>query len=233
MKTIHLDELDKKLITLFPGRVVKKDLVKDLKVGFTIPVFVLEYLLGKYCSTTDKEEIQSGLIQVKNAIAERIVHGDQSELIKARLERFGTIKLIDLATVTFDERSGKYWAHLATAGLSHINIEPQLVYRNERLLTGGVWSNVELIYDESMMHGTSLRPFILSRLSPIQVASANLEEYLKGRQEFSRDEWIDVLLRSLGYEPSHQDFTMRRKLLFLLRLIPMVEKNYNMIELGP
>lgn len=233
MKTIELDEIDKKLITLFPGRVVKKDLVKDLKVGFTIPVFVLEYLLGKYCSTTDEDEIQSGLIQVKNAIAERIVHGDQSELIKARLERFGTIKLIDLATVTFDERSGKYWAHLATAGLSHINVEPQLVYRNERLLTGGVWSNVELIYDETMMHGSSLRPFILSRLSPIQVASANLEEYLKGRQEFSRDEWIDVLLRSLGYEPSHPDFTMRRKLLFLLRLIPMVEKNYNMIELGP
>lgn len=233
MKTVQLDELDKKLTTLFPGRVVKKDLVKDLKVGFSIPVFVLEYLLGKYCSTTDEDEIQSGLVQVKSAIAERIVRGDQSELIKARLERFGTVKLIDLVTVTFDERSGKYWAHLATAGLSFINIEPQLVYRNERLLTGGVWSNVEMIYDDTIMHGASLRPFVLSRLSPIQIASANLEEYLKGRQEFSRDEWLDVLLRSLGYEPSHSDFTFRRKLLFLLRVVPMVEKNYNIIELGP
>jgi len=233
MKTTQLDETDKKLITLFPGRVVKKDLVKDLKVGFTIPVFVLEYLLGKYCSTTDEDEIQTGLIQVKNAIAERIVHGDQSELIKARLERFGSVKIIDLVNVTFDERSAKYWAHLATAGLSFVNIDPDLVYRNERLLTGGVWSNVELLYDETILHGTSLRPFVISRLAPIQVASANLEEYLKGRQEFTRDQWINVLLRSLGYEPTHPDFTFRRKLLFLLRVIPMIEKNYNLIELGP
>jgi len=233
MKTTQLDEIDNKLISLFPGRVVKKDLVKDLKVGFTIPVFVLEYLLGKYCSTTDEEEIQTGLIQVKNAIAERIVHGDQSELIKARLERFGSVKIIDLVNVTFDERNGKYWAHLATAGLTFVNIDPDLVYRNERLLTGGVWSNVELIYDETILHGTSLRPFVISRLAPIQVASANLEEYLRGRQEFTRDQWINVLLRSLGYEPTHPDFTFRRKLLFLLRVVPMIEKNYNLIELGP
>ena len=135
--------------------------------------------------------------------------------------------------MTFDERSGKYWGHLATAGLSFVNIDPDIVYRNERLLTGGVWSNVELLYDETIMHGTSIRPFIIGRLAPIQVASANLEEYLKGRQEFTRDQWINVLLRSLGYEPTHPDFTFRRKLLFLLRVIPMIEKNYNLIELGP
>jgi len=228
-----MDEFDEKLSKFFPGRIVRKDLVKNLKVGFTIPVFVLEYLLGKYCSTTDEDEIQSGLIHVKTAIAERIVRGDESELVKARLERFGTVKLIDLVTVTFDERGGKYWAHLATCGLSHVNINPDLVYRNERLLTGGIWSNVELIYDESIMYHGFLFPFVLSRLSPIQVASANFEEYLKGREHFTRDEWIDVLLRSLGYEPKHPDFTFRRKLLFLLRLVPMVEKNYNIIELGP
>jgi len=233
MSNIELDEIDKKLTRLFPGRVVKKDLVKDLKVGFTIPVFVLEYLLGKYCSTTDEKEIENGLIQVKNAIAERIVSGDQSELIKARLERFGSAKLIDLVSVTFDERSGKYWAHLATAGLGFVNISPDIVYRNERLLTGGVWSNIELLYDETIMHGASMRPFVISRLSPIQVASANLEEYIRGRIEFTKDEWITVLLRSLGYEPTNEDFTERRKLLYLLRVIPMIERNYNLIELGP
>jgi len=230
---LELDELDEKLAQLFPGRIVRKDLVKNLKIGFTIPVFVLEYLLGKYCSTIDEDEIQSGLIHVKTAIAERIVRGDESELIKARLERFGSVKLIDLVMVTFDERFGKYWAHLATCGITHVNIDPELVYRNERLLTGGIWSNVELIYDESIMYGGALRPFVISRLSPIQVASANFEEYLRGREHFTRDEWINVLLRSLGYEPTHPDFNFRRKLLFLLRLVPMVEKNYNLIELGP
>lgn len=229
----HLDELDNRLNQLFPGRIVRKDLVKNLKVGFTIPVFVLEYLLGKYCSTTNEDEIQSGLLQVKSAIAERIVRGDQSELIKARLERFGSTKLIDLATVTFDERSGKYWAHLATCGISGINIDPELVYRNERLLTGGIWANIELGYDESLVHKSAMRPFVVNKLAAIQVASANLEEYLKGRAQFSRDEWIDVLLRSVGYEPTHPDFTFRRKLLLLTRLIPFVEKNYNLIELGP
>jgi ATP-dependent Lon protease len=232
-KEPKLDELDEKLSKSFPGRIVRKDLVKNLKLGFTIPVFVLEYLLGKYCSTTDETEIQSGLVHVKTAISERIVRGDESELVKARLERLGSVKLIDLVTVTFDEKGGKYWAHLATCGLSHVNIDPKFVYRNERLLTGGVWSNVELIYDESMVYHGVLRPFVISRLSPIQVASADLEEYLRGREQFTRDEWINVLLRSLGYEPTHRDFTFRRKLLLLLRLVPMVEKNYNLIELGP
>jgi ATP-dependent Lon protease len=227
------DELDEKLSKLFPGRVVRKDLVKNLKVGFTIPVFVLEYLLGKYCSTTNDDEIQSGLVHVKSAISERIVRGDESELVKARLERIGSAKLIDLVTVTFDEKYGKYWAHFATCGLSQVNIAPNLVYQNERLLTGGIWSNVEVIYDESSVSHGVLRPFVINKLSPIQVASANLQEYIKGREHFTRDEWINVLLRSLGYEPTHPDFTFRRKLLFLLRLVPLVEKNYNLIELGP
>ena len=175
-KKPKLDELDEKLSKFFPGRIVRKDLMKNLKVGFTIPVFVLEYLLGKYCSTTDEDEIQSGLVHVKTAISERIVRGDESELVKARLERLGSVKLIDLVTVTFDERGGRYCAHFATCGLSHVNVDPKLVYRNERLLTGGVWSNVELVYDEPMIYHGVLRPFVLSRLSPIQVASVELEE---------------------------------------------------------
>lgn len=230
-----VDPLDSKLTEVFPGRVVRKDLVHKLKVGFNIPVYVLEYLLGKYCSTTDEEEITQGLYMVKQAVADRVVRADQGELIKARLQRSGVMKLIDLITVTFDEkdRGGKYWAKLATAGLEKVHIEESLVYKYERVLTGGVWANLEITYDESLVHGGVTRPFVLSRMQPIQIASARLDEFIDGREEFTRDEWANVLLRTMGYEPTHPDFTWRRKLLCLLRLIPMVEKNYNLIELGP
>ncbi|MGE0827267.1 MAG: protease Lon-related BREX system protein BrxL [Candidatus Binatia bacterium] len=234
-EAVMVDDLDRKLATAFSGRIVRKDLVKRLKVGFNIPVYVLEYLLGKYCSTTDDEEIQAGLEQVKSAITERIVRGDESELVKVRLQRAGSLKLIDLVTVTFDEKvqGGKFWARLATCGLDKVHIEPDTVHQHERLLTGGIWANVELLYDDSLISDGVIRPFVLHRLAPIQIASANINEFIDGRQLFSRDEWIDVLLRSMGYEPLHPDFTLRRKLLFLLRLIPMVERNYNLIELGP
>jgi len=232
---IELDDLDNKLAAAFSGRIVRKDLVKKLKVGFNIPVYVLEYLLGKYCATTNEAEIQAGLEQVKSAIAERIVKGDQSELVKARLQRTGSQKLIDLVTVTFDEKvqGGKFWARLATCGLDKVHIDHDIVHKHERLLTGGVWANVELVYDDSIGNDGAIRPFVLHRLSPIQIASANFDEFLEGRKQFSRNEWIDVLLRSMGYEPHHPDFSFRRKLLYLLRLIPMVERNYNLIELGP
>lgn len=234
-KEFILDELDKKLAEAFPGRIVRKDLVKKLKVGFNVPVYVLEYLLGKYCSTTNEEEIKLGLEQVKSAISERIVKGDQSELIKARLQRSGSLKLIDLVTVIFDEKvqGGKFWAKLATCGLDSIHIDHDIVHKHERLLTGGVWANVELVYDDSLGSDGSIRPFVIKKLSPIQIASATFEEFNQGRSKFTRDEWIDVLLRSMGYEPTNPDITLRRKLLFLLRLVPMVERNYNLIELGP
>ena len=230
-----LDTIDEKLISAFPGRVVRKDLVKKLKVGFNIPVYVLEYLLGKYCSTTDEEEIRTGIDLVKQAITERIVRADETELIKAKLQRSGSMKLIDLVTAIFDEKvqGGKFWAKLATCGLDKVHIDADVVYKHERLLTGGVWANIELNYDDTLGSDGAIRPFIIQRLSPIQIASANFEEFVDGRKQFSRDEWIDVLIRSMGYEPTHPDFTLRRKLLFLLRLVPMVEKNYNMIELGP
>jgi ATP-dependent Lon protease len=230
-----LDDLDRKLAGAFPGRVVRKDLVKRLKVGFSIPVYVLEYLLGKYCASADPTEIEEGLKLVKSAIAERIVRGDETELIKARLQRSGTLKLIDVVSATFDEKiqGGKFWAYLATCGLNNVHISHELVHANERLLTGGVWANVELLYDDTLTANGAIRPFVLQRFSPIQIASANLDEFIEARRQFSRDEWIDVLMRSMGYEPYHPDFTARRKMLYLLRLIPMVEKNFNLIELGP
>lgn len=230
-----VDPIDQKLIDAFPGRVVRKDLVKRLKVGFSVPVYVLEYLLGKYCSTTNEEEIRKGLEHVKDAIAERVVQSDQSDLIKARLQRRGSMKLIDLVTVSFDEKDkgGKYWAKLSTAGLDKVHISSQCVENNERLLTGGIWSNVELSYDETIQHKGMTRPFTIERLKPIQIASARLDQYVEARQSFTRQEWVDALLRTIGYEPTHEDFTWRRKLLYLMRLIPLVEKNFNLIEFGP
>jgi len=232
---VTVDDLDRKLLDVFAGRVVRKDLVKKLKVGFNVPVYVLEYLLGKFCSTTNHDEIEAGLRQVKETIGERIVRADQGELIKARLQKLGSMKIIDLCTVTFDEKDqgGKYWARLAASGLDFVHVEPDLVHRHERLFTGGIWANIELTYDETIVHRGVTRPFVLQRLAPIQIASARFDEFVAGRGQFTRDEWVDVLLRTMGYEPRHPDFTSRRKWLYLLRLVPMVEKNYNMVELGP
>ena len=230
-----VDALDKKLIDVFPGRVVRKDLVQRLKIGFSIPVYVLEYLLGKYCSTTDDSQIDTGLQNVKDMIKERIVRSDQNELIKARLQRYRSMKMIDMVTVTFDEKDqgGKYWAKFATSGLDKVHIDERVVYEYERTLTGGVWANLELAFDESMVHGGVTRPFVLKRMQPIQIASARLDEYVAARRHFTREEWVGVLMRTIGYEPTCEEFSWRRKMFYLLRLIPMVERNYNLIELGP
>lgn len=230
-----VDALDSKVIDAFPGRVVRKDLVQRLKVGFSIPVYVLEYLLGKYCSTTDESQIDSGVANVKEMIKERIVRSDQSELVKARLQRYRSIKMIDMVTVVFDEKDqgGKYWAKFATSGLDKVHIDERTVYQYERTLTGGVWANLELAFDETIVHGGVTRPFVLKRMQPIQIASANLAEYIDARRNFTREEWVSVLIRTIGYEPTRSEFTWRRKLLYLLRLVPLVERNYNLIELGP
>jgi ATP-dependent Lon protease len=229
------DPLDQKVISAFPGRVVRKDLVHRLKVGFNIPVFVLEYLLGKHCSSADDAQIESGLALVKGAIAERVVRADQIELVKSRLQRTGSLKLIDQVVVSFDEKDqgGKYWAKLVVTGLDKVHIDEGLVHQHERMLTGGVWANLEITYDEGLVHGGVTRPFVVTRMQPIQIASARLDEFTSARKQFTREEWVDLLLRTAGYEPRHPDFTWRRKLLYLLRLVPMVEKNYNLIELGP
>lgn len=228
-----LDELDVKLAETFGGRVVRKDLVKKTKVGFNIPVYVLEYLLGRYCSSTDPSIVAEGLEHVKSIIAERFVRADEGELIKSRTRERGSMRLIDKVTVAYRETEDKYWATLASSGLVYVHMASSLVQQYEKLLVGGVWANVEIRYDDALQHRGVTRPFVIEQLQPIQIASADLDEYIDGRRHFTRDEWIDVLFRSIGYELSHTDFTFRRKLLYLLRLVPLVEHNYNLVELGP
>ncbi len=230
---VTLDALDVKVADAFGGRVVRKDLVKKTKVGFNVPVYVLEYLLGRYCSSTDPSIVAEGLEHVKSVIAERFVRADEGELIKSRTRERGMMRLIDKVTVTYRETEDKYWASLANSGLTFVHIAPPLVQRFEKLLVGGVWANVEIRYDDTLQHRGVTRPFTIDQLQPIQIASASLDEYIEGRRRFSRDEWLDLLIRSMGYEPTHPDFTVRRKLLYLLRLVPLVEHNYNLVELGP
>ncbi len=169
IEEIPTDESDRKLMGTFAGRVVRKDLVKKLKVGFNVPVYALEYLLGKYCSTTNRAEIEVGLEQVKQIIRERIVRADQGEPIKARLQKHGSMKIIDLCTVTFDEKDqgGRYWARLATSGLDYVHKDPELVHRHEQLFAGGIRAHIELLYDDSIVHRGLTRPFVLQGLAPI------------------------------------------------------------------
>ncbi len=230
---VTLDGLDVKLAAEFGGRVVRKDLVKATKIGFNVPVYVLEYLLGRYCSSTDPTIVAEGLEHVKTTIAERFIRADEGELVKSRTRERGSIRLIDKVVVTYRETEDKYWANLLNSGLTFVHIADDVVRQYEKLLVGGVWASVEIRYDETLQHRGQTRPFLIEQLQPIQIASARLEEYVESRQRFTRDEWLDVLLRSLGMEPHHPDLTFRRKLLYLLRLVPMVEHNYNLVELGP
>jgi uncharacterized protein (TIGR02688 family) len=178
-------------------------------------------------------DVKEGLEHVKSVIAERFVRADEGELIKSRTRERRSMRLIDKVTVTYRETEDKYWAALANSGLTYVHIAPHLVQQYEKLLVGGVWANVEVRYDDSLQHRGITRPFNIEQLQPIQIASADVDEYIDGRRQFTRDEWIDVLIRSIGYEPTHADFSFRRKLLYLLRLVPMVEHNYNLVELGP
>lgn len=232
-KRVELDQLDQKLADAFPGRVVRKDLVRNVKGGFNVPVYVLEYLLGKYCSSTDPEIIAEGLDFVKETLAGNYVRADESEKIKSITREQRAHKIIDKVRVRLVETEDKYWAELTNMGLRNVHIPESDVKRFDKLLGGGIWAVIDLRYDADFQHRGQTRPFFIENLKPIQQPSTDLSSYLEGRTHFTRDEWLDVLIRSLGLEPTHPDLTHRKKLLLLSRLIPMVESNFNLIELGP
>ena len=225
-----MDALDRLANEAYAGRVVRKDLVRQVKVGANVPVYVLEFLLGKYCASDDPAAIATGLEVVNQSLRENFIRPDESEKAKAELKRKGQHRLIDKVDVRLVPSEDKFWAHLANFGDKYVNIPEDVVYKYERLLGGGAWCQLDLIYNVADDEEKK-RPFYIRALKPIQVAAFDMDEYVQGRGRFSRNEWLDLVIRSIGLEPSHLD--LRGKLLTLLRLVPMVERNYNLIELGP
>ncbi|MBN1450020.1 MAG: protease Lon-related BREX system protein BrxL [Anaerolineales bacterium] len=233
MDTPIMDDLDFKLTTHFPGRVVRKDLVRQTKTGFNVPVYVLEYLLGKYCSSIDPEVIAQGLEYVRETLSKNYVRADESEKIKSLTREAGSHRIIDKVKVRLVETEDKYWAELTNMGVKYVNIPEGIVRQYDKLLAGGIWAILNLNYDADFQHRGLTRPFIIENLKPIQQPTTDFSDLIESRAQFTRDEWMDGLLRSIGYEPTHPDFTTRKKLLMLSRLIPMIESNFNLIELGP
>lgn len=232
-QTFILDELDHKLADAFPGRVVRKDLVQKTKAGFNVPIYVLEFLLGQYCSSTDPDVVKKGLEYVRQTLSRNYVRADESEKIKAITRQKGNHRIIDKVKVRLDTQSNRFWAELVNMGVHDAVIEDRVVHKYDKLLLGGIWALVDLQYDPEFKAGGLTRPFIVERLKPIQQPSTELDEYVKARKNFTRDEWLDIILRTTGLEPTNPDFDHRKKMLHLMRLVPMVETNYNLLELGP
>ncbi len=232
-ETIELDTLDEKANSSFPGLVVRKDLVRRLRSAYGVPIFVIEYLLGKYCASTDPTVIEHGLEYVRKSLSERYVKPDEREIVKARIQQQGVYTIIDKVSATLKEVDDKYWATLHNISLDYVNIDESTVREHDRLLMGGIWAEIFLRYDGTYKFKNYTRPFFIGKLKPIQLSQHSIGPLQEARGQFTREEWIDLLLRSLGLEPKHEYFSPRRKMLYLSRLIPLVERNFNLVELGP
>ena len=224
-----LSELDRKINRLFPGVVVRKDLVKAVKGNAIVPTYVLEYLLGQYAASDDEATIQAGIDTVRKILADHYVHRNQSELVKSTIKERGRHRVIDKVTVTLNEKDDVYQAEFANLGIKGVLVESQTINAHQKLLVGGVWC----ICDVEYLHTDDARsvPWVLGSLKPIQMSSFDFDGYLAARREFTTDEWIDLLIQSIGFDP--ELFGRRAKLIQLVRLIPFVERNYNLVELGP
>lgn len=226
-----MSELDQKATSVFAGKVVRKDLVRKVKVGAHVPVFVLEYLLGKYCATDDPVAISVGLKIVNSTLAENFVRPDESNKAQSLVRERGKHTFIDKIKVRYLSEDDKYWAELVNFGHKFVHIPERFIRDYDRLLMGGVWAQIDIshLYDEDAKGKRS--PFWIDDMKPIQLATFDLDDYRDCRSQFSTDEWIDLLIRSIGMEPSY--FDRRLKLHLLVRLLPLCEQNYNLIELGP
>jgi ATP-dependent Lon protease len=226
-----MPQLDQKATSVFAGKVVRKDLVRKVKVGSSVPVFVLEYLLGKYCATDDPVAIEAGLRVVNDTISSNFVRPDESNKAQSMVKDKGNHTFIDKVQVRYVSDDDKYWAELKNFGHKFVHIPDRFLRDFDRLLMGGIWAQIDLRheYDETAKGKRS--PFWIENIRPIQLATFDLEEYRACRSQFTTDEWIDLLLRTVGLEPSN--FSRRQKLHYLVRLIPLTENNYNLVELGP
>jgi ATP-dependent Lon protease len=226
-----MHDFDKKVASVFAGKVVRKDLVRKVKVGAHVPVFVLEYLLGKYCATDDALAIEAGLNVVNSILSENFVRPDEANKAQSIVREKGKHTLIDKIKVRYLSEEDKYWAEFVNFGHKYVHIPDTYIRQYDRLLLGGIWAQVNIRYGFDEEAKGKKSPFWIDEIQPIQVATFDLEEYKQGRKEFNTEEWIDFLIRSIGMEPSH--FDRRLKLLFLSRLIPLCETNFNLVELGP
>ncbi|MDO4486391.1 MAG: protease Lon-related BREX system protein BrxL [Bacillota bacterium] len=219
-----------KLRQHFDGRIVRKDLTKHIKEGANVPVYVLEFLLGQYCSSDDEDIINDGVDNVKRILADNFVRPDEAQKVLAMLRERGSYTVIDRLTVTLNIKQDRYEAEFANLGLKGIPIHPDYPSQFDRLLCGGIWCILQLEY-EFIEEDKKASPIRINKLTPIQMPNIDMDEIKTGRKEFSKDEWIDILLRSTGMEPDR--LTERQKWLLIARMIPLVENNFNLCELGP
>jgi len=218
-----------KLNTYFAGKIVRKDLTKLLKEGANVPIYVLEYLLGMYCSSDDEEVINEGIEKVKQILAKNYVRPDEREIVKSKIKEKGRYKIIDKISAKLNEKQNVYLAEFQNLGINNVYIDEETIKKYQKLLAGGIWCIVtmEYVFDEN----SHFSPFVIEEIKPIQMPYFNFEEFVNNRQYFTKEEWIDLVIRSTGMEPN--EFDEKTKWHLMARLIPFVENNYNLTELGP
>jgi len=221
--------LDRKINDHFPGKVVRKDLTKLVKGNAIVPTYVLEYLLGQYCATDDENTIKEGIETVKRIISDHFVHRDEAQIVKSTIRERGSHRIIDKVSIKLNDREDQYEAFFANLGLGKIPISDEVIREHPKLLSSGVWCILTMGYvstDEK-----KATPWVVEQIKPIQISNIDVEEFKSVRDQFTTDEWMDLLLQTMGLNPD--EFTKRSKLLQITRLVPFVENNYNLIELGP
>lgn len=224
-----MSDLDDKINRHFSGLAVRKDLVASIKGNAVVPSYVLEYLLGQHCATEDPDTIEAGLKRVRDILAAHFVHRNEAPLVKSKIEQKGRYKVIDKVTVELNEKGGYYEARFTNLGLKKVPLSDTYIQKHPKLLVGGVWSIVDVIYE--LPDDAKLSPWGIDTLKPIQVSKFDFKNYIEARDQFTTEEWMGLLLQTIGFNP--EMFSRRGMLLQLSRLIPFCERNYNMIELGP
>ncbi|MDD2297902.1 MAG: BREX system Lon protease-like protein BrxL, partial [Sphaerochaetaceae bacterium] len=229
---MELDNIDIIASKAFEGYIVRKDLLEQFRKAYPVPTYVIEFLLGRYCATINPKEIEEGLEVVKRQLQDRTVRPGEEEFFKSKARERGSIRLIDIITARLDTGSDSYVATLPSLRLNKVRISPDIVNVNDRMLTGGFYAEIELEYDAAIAQENSGRPFGIASIRPIQLSKRDVLDLLyKGRESFTLEEWKDFLIRSVGLEPT--SLTNKAKNVLFVRMVPFVERNYNLVELGP
>ena len=229
---MELDNIDIIASKAFEGYIVRKDLLEQFRKAYPVPTYVIEFLLGRYCATINPKEIEEGLDVVKRQLQDRTVRPGEEEFFKSKARERGSIRLIDIITARLDTGSDSYVATLPSLRLNKVRISPDIVNANDRMLTGGFYAEIELEYDAAIAQENSGRPFGIASIRPIQLSKRDVLDLLyKGRESFTLEEWKDFLIRSVGLEPT--SLTNKAKNVLFVRMVPFVERNYNLVELGP